>query len=232
MTATTLIIVTSVAGIHNVCHGQAMPTEDQQRSWQMGVFFAGGAPPNYTLTNSYDHMSADLQLQMYSLGFEVGRTVWGAHGKGILQGQMEMRAEAIPIWVAHYPSQTVTIRYGDGSQASAAWKGQNFFGASVTPLSARWNFNSKASSRYVPWVQIGAGVLWTNHKFPITMWASPASTFNFTPQVGAGLCVRQHSKRSIEVGVKVVHISNAGIGDSNPGINQTIVGSIGYSWWR
>jgi hypothetical protein len=61
------------------------------------------------------------------------------------------------------------------------------------------------------------------------MWAAPASVINFTPQVGGGVTVFGRSRRSISVGVRVVHISNAGLGDSNPGLNQTIQGVVSYS---
>jgi hypothetical protein len=29
-----------------------------------------------------------------------------------------------------------------------------------------------------------------------------------------------------------VHISNASLGDSNPGVNATVQFQIGYSWWK
>ena len=232
-TIAVLAVVVSSFWMQSICHGQSISGEskDQHRPWQVGVVFSGGWPPNYTMANTHVPVSAKVQLQMYSFGLEMGRSIGEAREKGILRGQMALRAEVIPAWIARYPPQNVAIRYGDGSRTDAAWKGQNFFGSSITPLLLRWNFESKASSTFVPWIQMGAGVLWTNHKFPMTLWAAPASTFNFTPQVGAGMSVLQHSKRSIEVGVKVVHISNAGLGDSNPGINQALMGSIGYSWW-
>jgi hypothetical protein len=32
--------------------------------------------------------------------------------------------------------------------------------------------------------------------------------------------------------MKVIHISNASLGDHNPGLNFTFQFSAGYSWWK
>ena len=58
------------------------------------------------------------------------------------------------------------------------------------------------------------------------------SVINFTPQVGAGVNIFNRPKHSIELGVKAIHISNASLGDHNPGLNQTLQFSAGYSWWK
>jgi hypothetical protein len=55
---------------------------------------------------------------------------------------------------------------------------------------------------------------------------------NFTPQVGVGVNIFNRPKHSVNFAIKAIHISNASLGDHNPGLNQTIQFSAGYSWWR
>ena len=105
----------------------------------------------------------------------------------------------------------------------------NMYGASVTPLLYRWNFQRHPGSRNLPWAQVGGGLLWTNHKFPNT---GDTSVFNFTPQVGFGLNTHVRSHQTLDFGLKVIHISNAGLGDNDPGINYSLQFAAGYSWWK
>jgi hypothetical protein len=39
-------------------------------------------------------------------------------------------------------------------------------------------------------------------------------------------------RQSISFAANAVHISNASMGDSNPGVNASVQFSIGYSWWK
>jgi len=98
---------------------------------------------------------------------------------------------------------------------------------SITPFLLRWNFSQRDSARVVPWAQLGGGLLWTNHKFPVS-----TSVINFTPQVGVGVNIFNRPKHSVNFAMKVIHISDAGLSDYNPGLNQTLQFSAGYSWWR
>ena len=85
-------------------------------------------------------------------------------------------------------------------------------------------------SRAVPWAQLGGGLLWTNHKFPLL--GGSTSVINFTPQIGFGESTFVKKNQSVDAAFKIVHISNAGLGDNNPGINFTFQFSVGYSWWK
>ncbi|MBW8748888.1 MAG: acyloxyacyl hydrolase [Acidobacteria bacterium] len=38
--------------------------------------------------------------------------------------------------------------------------------------------------------------------------------------------------RSIDFGANAVHISNASMGDRNPGVNVTLQFNVGYTWWK
>jgi hypothetical protein len=39
-------------------------------------------------------------------------------------------------------------------------------------------------------------------------------------------------RRSIDFGANAVHISNASMGDRNPGVNVTLQFNVGYTWWK
>jgi hypothetical protein len=213
----------------SVAQSTEIRTPETSRAWRFGAFLNWGGPPHYVIANSNIPVSAKLKLGIISAGFEAGRLLGARHGAGILRGQAEGRLEIAPLWIGRYPSQVVLVLAPDGSRSSVAWEGQNFFGVSATPALVRWNFSGEPSKRLIPWLQMGGGLLWTNHKFPLTMWAAPASAINFTPQIGGGFTFFGRGRQSVDIGVKIVHISNAGLGDSNPGLNQTIQGVVSYS---
>lgn len=74
--------------------------------------------------------------------------------------------------------------------------------------------------RYDPfsiYVDGAVGVLQANRAVP-----QDGSHFNFTPQVGAGITYRIEEGLHLMVGGRLLHLSNAGIGDSNPGINYSV----------
>jgi hypothetical protein len=84
----------AVSSERNVCYSQTLPNDlnDPQRTWRMGAFFAGGLPPDYSLANSHVPVSANVKLRLFMFGFEVGKAFGTSHGRGILKGQLEMRA--------------------------------------------------------------------------------------------------------------------------------------------
>lgn len=139
--------------------------------------------------------------------------------------------ELMPYWLAHYPAQSgYYVQPGYPINPNNKWSAsaRSYHGASVTPFLLRWNFTGEHSRRLIPWMQLGGGLLWTNHKFP----TEESSVINFTPQLGAGINIFSRNDRSFELGVKAIHISNASLGDHNPGFNQTLQFSAGYSWWK
>jgi hypothetical protein len=106
---------------------------------------------------------------------------------------------------------------------------------SVTPLILRWNLAPRG--HFLPWIQGAGGLIWTNHKFPpVGPYPIPGhlgtSVFNYTPQFGLGVHYFVKPKQSISLSANAVHISNASMGDSNPGVNASVQFSIGYTWWK
>jgi hypothetical protein len=198
------------------------------RSWQFGGFFTGGFAPFYEIHTQDHHFSEELNF--FSAGLEGGRMLTAPHGPHLLHGRGEAVVEVLPFWVARIPRQDITIYDHVNEYPTPSTIGPlSYHGASVTPLLFRWNFMKQSSSRFVPWVQAGSGLLWTTNNFP---QALHTSRINFTPQVDFGANVFTRNNQSMNLAMKVVHISSAGLGNYNPGVNVTLQFSVGYSWWK
>lgn len=126
---------------------------------------------------------------VFQAGFRLGRVLFQAP-----KGNLEYSIDFIPIY---YIAQQ-----------------QNAYGISFTPFNLKYNFTS--FHRAIPYLELGGGVLFTNHDVP-----DGTNNVNFTPQAGIGLHIPMNSGSSRYVGValKYIHISNAGLSVPNPGIN-------------
>jgi lipid A 3-O-deacylase len=156
------------------------------------------------------------------------------HGPGFLRGRGEAAIEILPFWLADYPKQVRHVYVSNEPGVLFAPFGPyRSYGASVTPVLYRWNLKPiliRNERPIVPWAQLGGGLLWTNHKFPIL--GGSTSVINFTPQAALGQSIFIRNNQSLDFAAKAVHISNASLGDSNPGLNVTLQFSVGYSWWK
>ncbi|MDR3763773.1 MAG: acyloxyacyl hydrolase [Acidobacteriota bacterium] len=107
------------------------------------------------------------------------------------------------------------------------WKGRHdFYGFSVNPIVAKWNFT--ASRKVVPYFMIHGGMLHTNQKVP----PPNTSTVNFTTGGGFGVQYFLKPGRSISWDVCAIHLSNASLGDHNPGVNASLQFQLSYIWWK
>jgi hypothetical protein len=108
----------------------------------------------------------------FSAGFEGGKMLTALHGPAFLRGRGEAVVEVIPFWLAYYPKQEDVI-YGSRNEYPyiGGFQSASVHGVSITPLLFRWNFMKRESSRIVPWVQLGSGLLWTVRPFPQGGWA-------------------------------------------------------------
>ena len=172
-------------------------------------------------------------------GLHAGKVLTDEFGKGMLRGQFELAAEVIPLWQAYTPKYLRANCYaqpgGPLTCSNLFPTGGTYTGISVTPAILRWNFAS--SHRVRPWVQGAGGLIWTSHKFPpVGPYPVPkhlgTSVFNYTPQFGIGVHYFVRPRQSISISANAVHISNASMGDANPGVNASVQFSIGYTWWK
>ncbi len=99
---------------------------------------------------------------------------------------------------------------------SIIYKGPGDYMGGLTAL-IRYNFVSK-DSRFVPYAQIGAGIVYTDAYKDRTQNAI-GNSVEFTPQGGLGCHYIINKNWSISAEVIFHHISNAGVANRNRGIN-------------
>lgn len=92
-------------------------------------------------------------------------------------------------------------------------------------LILRWHFIRKSSWSF--YIDGGAGVMGTTNNVPST-----GSSFNFTPQLGAGTSIGLADDKRLMLGLRWHHISHADLmGSNNPG-RDSIMGYVGLSYPR
>jgi lipid A 3-O-deacylase len=198
--------------------------------WEYGVFANGGLGTN----DRSDY-------KFFWAGLHGGKVLTNPMGPGLLRGQFELGVEFVPFWQAYTPSYLRSNCYADQGglvNCTPLYKtGGTYTGLSVTPAILRWNLVGSHGRKVLPWIQGGGGLIWTNHKFPpVGPYPPPGhlgtSVFNYTPQFGIGMHYFVRPHQSISVSANAVHISNASMGDANPGVNASVQFSIGYTWWK
>jgi len=236
--ASAIILVLALAPVSPAAGAQAptdsgsavLPSPDlfESRPWEYGPFVNGGL-------GTGDR--ADYKFLW--AGLHAGKVLTDPFGKGMLRGQFELAAELIPLWQAYTPTYLRANCYaqpgGPLTCSNLFPTGGAYTGISVTPAILRWNF--AGSHRVRPWVQGAGGLIWTTHKFPpVGPYPAPkhlgTSVFNYTPQFGIGVHYFVRPRQSISISANAVHISNASMGDANPGVNASVQFSIGYTWWK
>jgi hypothetical protein len=211
-------------------HAQSAPAETilSSQPLRYGPFLAGG----FGTGNRDDY-------GFFSAGVSAGKVLSAPFGPRLLRGQFEYGVEVIPFWQAYTPSYLRANCYqqtgGPLTCSHLFPTGGTYTGVSVTPIILRWNL--RGAGHWLPWVQGAGGLIWTDHKFPpIGPYPKPnhlgTSVFNYTPQFGIGVHYFVKPKQSVSFSANAVHISNASMGDANPGVNASVQFTIGYNWWK
>jgi hypothetical protein len=141
--------------------------------------------------------------------------------------QLESRYERLIYWSAPFavrwvfdavPVALVGDRYTSTGRRTYS------YGVGGSPIGAQVNF---VHYRHVePFLTSGGGFLYFNHPM------FGATQFNFTAQLGGGVQLFTSSRRSaIDLGYKYHHISNANLGNQNPGMDSHML-FIGLSLFR
>lgn len=134
--------------------------------------------------------------EVFNAGLRYGWVITGPHLPGILRGRFEYAVDAVPITLVFQPLNTV-------------------YGAGFDPLGLKWNF--ERHGRFSPYLELTGGVLFTNHEVP-----AYTNDVNFTPSAAFGTHVLG-AKYNWSVEVRYLHISSAGLGRHNPGLNTVQV---------
>jgi lipid A 3-O-deacylase len=152
-------------------------------------------------------LNQDSSIHMFGVGGRMGRVLTNQHGGGILRGTFEWNAEVLPFYQFYYPGDRAT-------------------GAVINPLVLKYNFTH--GTKIAPFFEAIGGVIFTNKNFP----PGDTAQINFNSGAGVGMNIFTRNSRSIAFDVRALHISNASIGNHNPGINASLQFTLGYTWWK
>jgi len=159
------------------------------------------------------------RTDVHALGAEVrvGRVLTQAHGSGWARGTFEYDVDLTPAELYHLPAYTPR-----GS--SAALPAKNYYTAGFDPFVAKWNFTS--GTKWVPYVAAEGGIVFSNGNLP----QGDTATVNFTSGAAFGFHRFVKPGGAWTLQGKIYHLSNASIGNHNPGINAALQFKIGYTW--
>ena len=144
--------------------------------------------------------------QSFLIGGRLGRVLTHEVGSNFLSGTFEMDVDVIPLNEFWY----------DGNAQYAA---------AINPFIAKWNFTK--GSKIAPWIAAVGGIVFSTSNLP----PGDTSTVNFTSGLELGSHFFRENKHAVDLAVKIYHLSNASIGNKNPGINGAVQVTIGYSWF-
>ena len=136
------------------------------------------------------------ETDAFNAGLRYGWILTGSHLPGFLRGRFDYTVDAVPVFLVFQPANTA-------------------YGVGFNPLGLKWNF--ERHGRLSPYLELGGGVLFTNHSVP-----TYTNDVNFTPSAAFGTHVLG-AKYNWSVELRYLHISNAGLATPNPGINTVQV---------
>ena len=167
------------------------------KPWDFG-FWAGGG---------FSVPGGTKDTHAFNAGVRLGKVLTGDHLGGFVRGNFEWSADLMPVYYLWQPAPAL-----------------NAYGAGFNPVNLKWNFTS--GSRVVPYLELGGGVLFTNHAVPAN-----TSHVNFLTHAALGFQFFNNERRAFTAAVRYEHISNAGLTVPNPGVN-TVQFSVGMNWFR
>lgn len=138
------------------------------------------------------------------LGVRLGRVLTNEHGSGIFRGTYEMAIDIVPL--------------------DEYWINGGQYAGGIDPIVAKWNFTHGCKNS--PYVAIVGGALFSNHNLP----PGDTAQVNFTSGAEIGDQFFRKGRNSWNIAVKAYHLSNASIGNHNPGLNANLQFMLGYTW--
>ncbi len=132
----------------------------------------------------------------FNAGLRYGWILTGPHLPGFLRGRFEYAVDAVPIFLIFQPANTA-------------------YGVGFDPLGLKWNF--ERHGRFSPYLELTGGTVFTSHDIP-----TGTNPVNFMDQAALGTHILGE-KYNWSLELRYMHISNAGLGNLNPGINTVQV---------
>jgi lipid A 3-O-deacylase len=144
------------------------------------------------------------RTEVFNAGLRYGRVISDLHLPLFLRGRFEYTVEFVPVYLIFQPANTA---YGWG----------------FNPLGLKWDF--QRHGRFSPYLELDGGTLFTNHNVP-----TYTNDVNFTPSTAFGTHILGR-KYNWSLEVRYLHISSAGLGMYNPGLNTVQVRlGVGRFW--
>ncbi|HEV2490106.1 MAG TPA: acyloxyacyl hydrolase [Candidatus Acidoferrales bacterium] len=140
-------------------------------------------------------------------GARVGRVLTAEHFHNFLRGNFELAADFMPLYAVIQPGGPV-------------------YGGSFKPVIFKWNFTSH--QRIAPYALIASGIVFSTSNVP----PGNTSTVNFASQAALGFHVFTRPRRAWDFEIQLVHHSNASLGHLNPGLNASLLFTLGYNWFK
>src|SRR5262249_51889053 len=153
-----------------------------------------------------EHTNSFLEAQTWSAGFFVGHAITAEMGSGWRRGWLQYGFEVTPFFAQTRPDHV----YGGG----------------FAPVIFRWDSALKLKHAR-PYCELGGGALRTTANPP----SGDTSNFNFTVRGGGGIYIPASGRKSLDLGLRWTHISNANLGTRNPEFNGIEI-RLGYHWLR
>jgi len=154
-----------------------------------------------------DGLGKSDNTQFMYAGGRVGVVLTGEHLPGWLHGNFEWAVDILPIFTVLPPNGAV-------------------YGGSFKPVIWQWNFTSK--KKVVPYFAAVGGIIFTRQNVP----PGDTSQVNFSSGATFGAHLFTKRRQAVTLEMSVEHISNASLGNHNPGYNGSIFFTIGYSWFH
>lgn len=154
--------------------------------------------------------------QMLTAGVRLGKVLTGSHGSGLLRGNLEYAVDLIPLY----------LFFQDRVSASGIKERETVYGGSISPIILKWNFTS--GKRVAPFIALEESGIFTTDNVP----AGDTANINFGSGIGSGVQFLRGENHALSLSGHLMHISNASIGNHNPGINFSLQFRLGYQWWK
>jgi hypothetical protein len=184
-------------------------------SGQRRIWTAGGEYTHLLRENSLlrlDYEGAVMPVFEETDPTVIG-TVFTISGQPIVTSQSPVRV----LHIANGPVGSILTGTTSSVPLYALFGRQNTYAAAITPVGLRVS----AMPRWIfqPSIAIDTGFVISARDIPL----DDSSQFNFTFAVGPGLQFFNSSHTSLRAEYLYRHISNAGLGAQNPGIDQGVV---------
>jgi lipid A 3-O-deacylase len=204
-----ILAVAGAAGAQEQTAGASAPQAGAatQSSDYVHETLKKGAWETGLLAGGGDGLGKSDNTQFMYAGGRVGVVLTGEHLPGWLRGNFEWAGDVLPIFTVFPPNSAV-------------------YGGSIRPVIWQWNFTSK--QKIAPYFAAVGGIIFTRQNIP----PGDTSQVNFSSGASFGANVFTRPGRAVKLEMSILHISNASLGNHNPGYNGSIFFTLGYSWFH